>query len=294
MSDVITYMRGQIWMMKDYVEDKFHQKGSVQRGSRPVLIYSSDHGNITNDTVMVFKITSNSEKSKYSVNVKYEDENGKTSVILTNQVQTVDKSDLIRYLYTLSDDTMTKVMKAHEIATLGNISDSAKDIDSKIDEIYKIMADLKVIKMENMHDTSKDEKMIKEVAKELGKIYVDMSKYHDATISQIKDDMDPLSIYNAKCRMGLTNSNASDSSMADNVSQTAAVNDKPLHSSGRRNRKQPKKPSGYWTNERIKQFIADKDILTFDEYMKKYEYTDRKAIMKAYYTYSSKLNRMKK
>lgn len=44
----------------------------------------------------------------------------------------------------------------------------------------------------------------------------------------------------------------------------------------------------YWTPDKVNEFISDKDKLTLDEWMNKWGYTDRKAIMKLYYTFSSK------
>ena len=287
MSDVLIHKRGQVWILKDEVRDKSNILGSsVQRGTRPVLIFSSDKGNETNNTVIVLKITSHSEKAPYSVNVGFINENGKPNAILCNQVATVDKSDLVRYCYTVSDEIMSKVEKAHQLAT----DTVPPDINNKIEEIYKILEDLAVIKSNHMHDTTKDEKMIADVAFELKKLYANMSKYHDSTAEELRNSIPAINDYNAKQRMGVS-TNATKSKQASVHSEVNVNSSSDSVKCERASR--DRKPSGYWTTERIQQFISDKATLPLDEWMKKYGYTDRKTLMKAYYTYSSKLNRMR-
>lgn len=293
MSDVVTYKRGQVWIMKDDIKDKSCFSGSsVQRGTRPVLIFSSDRGNKSSSTVIILKITSHSEKGQLAVNVPYTDESGKPNVILCNQIATIDKSDLIKYIYTISDSIMDKVEAAHKIAT----DTSATQIDDKIDKIYKILEDLSVIKSNAMHNTSKDEKVIEDVASELQRLYADMSKYHDSTVAELKNSIPAINDHNAKLRMGLSKTNSEVNPNPSVADDKSAVDTKVVNSTSKPRKRKPstsQKPKGYWTEDRIKEFVVDKSALTFNDWMEKYEYTDRKAIMKAYYTYSSKLNRMK-
>lgn len=273
-------------MMRDSVKSNYHTISSVQQGNRPAVIFSSDFGNRTNSTVIVLKITSCSEKGSKSVNVHYLDESGKSNVVLCNQITTVDKSDLLEYMYTLSDETMRKVETAHQLAT----DTVPVKVDDKIDKIYKILEDLAVIKSNCLHDTSRDEKFIAEIANELQKLYANMSKYHDSTVEELRNSIPAINDSNAKIRMGLHNvgkSTESKSSSENNVNDLSKGN----RNSGKQSR--VRKPSGYWTDERIKEFVSDKDKLPLNDWMEKYKYTDRQTIMKAYYTYSSKLNKVK-
>ncbi len=279
MSDVLTYKRGQVWWMEDSISNKHQTIGSVQRGARPVVIYSSDKGNEHNSTLIVFKITSKSIKGNLPVNVKYIDVNETPNIILCNQINTVSKEDLSKYMYTLSEDIMSKVDKAFKLATDNGMHNNIEDIDSKIDEIYKILTDLSVLKSEKLHDTSKDEKVIRDVAAELKKLYSGMHKYYNSTVEELNHDISSLNKYNSKIRMGISTSKTIDSQDKKEITNCSKAKDTNI------------KPRGYWTPDRKKQFIRDKELLTMDEYMKKYGYTDRKRIMKAYYTYKGQMNK---
>lgn len=292
-------------MMRDTtVVSKYNCKGSVLHGNRPVLIISSDMGNRTSTVVTVLKITSADARSSRSINVGFINSDGETNVILCNQITTIDKSNLLEYMYTLSDDIIAEVEKSIDIS-LGR---HREDIDTKIDNIYTILEDLKVFKANQYHNTSKDEEFISNVAGQLKELYINMAKYHDSSVEDVKKNLISLSEANVKTRLNL-NVPTDNDSKTDNVS-IGSTNDKSehmfvtkdmiindtsnvseSHTKRKRSPNKSNKPKGYWTEERIKSFIEDKKTMTVEDWMTKYEYTDRQAIMKAYYTYSSKLNK---
>ena len=86
--------------------------GSEQGGVRPVLIIQNDTGNLHSPTVIVAAITSRRKKSTLPVHVLITaEESGlpADSVVLTEQVRTLEKSRLTRYLGRLGEDAMARI-----------------------------------------------------------------------------------------------------------------------------------------------------------------------------------------
>lgn len=72
--------------------------GSEQGGMRPVVIIQNDIGNKYSPTVIVAAITSKIQKAKMPTHVEISKKHGldRDSVILAEQVRTIDKSRLIQ------------------------------------------------------------------------------------------------------------------------------------------------------------------------------------------------------
>lgn len=86
--------------------------GSEQGGQRPVLIVQNDVGNKYSPTVIVAAITAKISKAKLPTHVEIHKEDVgllKDSVVLLEQIRTIDKKRLIQQLGTLSPDLMEKV-----------------------------------------------------------------------------------------------------------------------------------------------------------------------------------------
>ena len=86
--------------------------GSEQGGVRPVLIIQNDTGNLHSPTVIVAAITGRHKKPYMPVHVPISaEESGlpMDSVVLTEQVRTLEKSRLTRYLGRLPDTAMTRI-----------------------------------------------------------------------------------------------------------------------------------------------------------------------------------------
>lgn len=93
--------------------------GSEQGGTRPVLIIQNDIGNQYSPTTIVAAITSQVSKAKLPTHVELECETcglDKDSVVLTEQVRTIDKRRLKEKVSTLGEDIMEKVNRALEIS----------------------------------------------------------------------------------------------------------------------------------------------------------------------------------
>ena len=93
--------------------------GSEQGGHRPVLVIQNDVGNKYSPTVIVAAITSQISKAKLPTHVEISSQMynlEKDSVILLEQLRTVDKRRLREKVTHLSEEIMTKVDEAVRIS----------------------------------------------------------------------------------------------------------------------------------------------------------------------------------
>ena len=100
-----------------YYADLNPIRGSEQRGIRPVLIIQNDIGNKYSPTVIVAPITT----KKYNnipthVRIKRIKNMRPNSIVLLEQVRTIDKSRLKKYITKLNDYQIIKVEKALTIS----------------------------------------------------------------------------------------------------------------------------------------------------------------------------------
>ncbi len=89
--------------------------GSEQGGVRPVLVVQNDIGNKFSPTVIVAAITSQINKAKLPTHIEImADDYGlsKDSVILLEQIRTIDKRRLRERLGRLDEELMAKVNEA--------------------------------------------------------------------------------------------------------------------------------------------------------------------------------------
>ena len=78
--------------------------GSVQSGRRPVIIISNNTGNRFSKTIIVCSITS-ADKKSLPTHLDISTNGGlkKPSIVLCEQILTVNKSDLKQYIGTVTD-----------------------------------------------------------------------------------------------------------------------------------------------------------------------------------------------
>ncbi|KAI23892.1 type II toxin-antitoxin system PemK/MazF family toxin [Staphylococcus aureus] len=104
-----------------YLADLSPVQGSEQGGVRPVVIIQNDTGNKYSPTVIVAAITGRINKAKIPTHVEIEKKKyklDKDSVILLEQIRTLDKKRLKEKLTYLSDDKMKEVDNALIIITI--------------------------------------------------------------------------------------------------------------------------------------------------------------------------------
>ncbi len=93
--------------------------GSEQGGIRPVIIIQNDVGNRYSPTVIVSAITSQINKAKLPTHVEISSEEyglNKDSVVLLEQVRTLDKRRLKEKIGHMTDEDMSKVDVALKIS----------------------------------------------------------------------------------------------------------------------------------------------------------------------------------
>ncbi len=93
--------------------------GSEQGGVRPVLVVQNDVGNKFSPTVIVAAITSKISKAQLPIHVEVTREDhglDRDSVVLCEQIRTIDKGRLREKIAHLEADTMAKVDEALTIS----------------------------------------------------------------------------------------------------------------------------------------------------------------------------------
>ena len=89
--------------------------GSEQIGYRPVVVIQNDTGNKHGNTVIAAIITSKTKrKSKMPTHcrIKAQQGLGRDSLVLLEQIRTIDKERLKEYIGTLDSETMRRIDKA--------------------------------------------------------------------------------------------------------------------------------------------------------------------------------------
>lgn len=112
-----------------YYADLSPVVGSEQGGIRPVLIVQNDVGNKHSPTVIAAAITSQRDKSKLPTHIEVNaDKCGlqKDSIVLLEQIRTIDKKRLKERMGELDTNSMTKVNSALSIS-FGLRQDSTAD-----------------------------------------------------------------------------------------------------------------------------------------------------------------------
>ncbi|GGA74216.1 type II toxin-antitoxin system PemK/MazF family toxin [Salinicoccus roseus] len=98
-----------------YLADLSPVQGSEQGGKRPVVIIQNNVGNYHSPTVIVAAITGRINKAKIPTHVEISKDTynlDKDSVILLEQIRTVDKKRLREKLTYLNEEKMKEVDKA--------------------------------------------------------------------------------------------------------------------------------------------------------------------------------------
>lgn len=102
-----------------YYADLSPVVGSEQGGIRPVLIVQNDVGNKYSPTVIAAAITSQKDKTKLPTHIRINaDGSGLTrdSIVLLEQVRTLDKTRLMEKMGRLDDASMTRIDRALSVS----------------------------------------------------------------------------------------------------------------------------------------------------------------------------------
>lgn len=121
------YRRGDV-----YLADCGEWHGSIQGGIRPVVVMQNDTGNRHSPTLCVVKLTSKvKKKPNQPTHCMLKNVRGipYPSQVLAEQPDTINKSDIIRYMAHLSDKHMAEISRCIqvEMALGSNIQDMRSD-----------------------------------------------------------------------------------------------------------------------------------------------------------------------
>ena len=113
-----------------YYADLSPVVGSEQGGIRPVIILQNDKGNRYSPTTIIASATSRKKKSHLPTHIKIKIPNSKRkSVVMLEQVRTIDKSRLLEYIGKLDNGTMKKIDNAVKISFDIDINDEKRNND---------------------------------------------------------------------------------------------------------------------------------------------------------------------
>ncbi|SEN90435.1 mRNA interferase MazF [Mesobacillus persicus] len=102
-----------------YFADLSPVVGSEQGGVRPVLVIQNDIGNRFSPTVIVAAITAQIQKAKLPTHVEIDAKRygfERDSVLLLEQIRTIDKQRLTDKITHLDDEMMDKVDEALQVS----------------------------------------------------------------------------------------------------------------------------------------------------------------------------------
>ena len=105
-----TYFRGEI-----YLADLSPARGSEQDGLRPVIVIQNNKGNRFSPTLIVAAVTTGTKK-RVSQPTQYlimkNPALGNPSIVLTEQLRTIDKSRLVSFLGRVTEGQMRGIERA--------------------------------------------------------------------------------------------------------------------------------------------------------------------------------------
>lgn len=106
-------MKGDIYEVD--LQNPINNKDSRQAGRRPVIVVSSDIGNYSSSVVMVCPITTKRKPLSCNAEINWSTYGGK-STVLCNQIITMRKDQLQRYLGKVSYDDILRINTAMMIS----------------------------------------------------------------------------------------------------------------------------------------------------------------------------------
>ena len=97
-----------------YYADLGDGQGSEQGGIRPVVIIQNDIGNRYSPTVIVASVTAQLDKNNLPTHVKIKDYDNldRDSIVLLEQIRTLDKSRLKEFRFCVDIEDMKKINKS--------------------------------------------------------------------------------------------------------------------------------------------------------------------------------------
>lgn len=295
MEKVITHPRGAIY----FVDINFKEDAQgVQSGNRPCVVVSSDAGNSSSDVVTVLLITSK-EKSSKGINVPFMNWNGEENVVLCNQIHTVSKKWLTNKCFGMMPSSVMKEIDK-QLAVAMSISRNTVDISELTQAVNKII-DLKRQEIKNNKQPI-TQKAVTEIAEQLEHLFLDVLVPMDKEAKENeKEDIQkaaPIltSFIDAKTPLEKTEENKeTDKSKVSEKHEIPEISEKKesladtMVVEPEKSTKPKRKPKGFWTEEKIKEFINDKETMPLTALKQKWEIDNSQTIYQMYYRFKKDL-----
>lgn len=111
----LKFKYGQVWLVENQNSPKT-KRDHIQRKTRPMLIVSNNRNNYYAPTLNMIPLTSarNSIKGQYQLQYYWENSEYPQTV-LCEQITTVNKTDCIKYLYSIEPEIMNEIKIAMKI-----------------------------------------------------------------------------------------------------------------------------------------------------------------------------------
>lgn len=96
-------------------------KGSVQGGVRPVIVIQNQVGNDNSSTLIIAVVTTVIKKAKQPTHILIGEQFGlpKNSMVMFEQIKTIDKCELLHYIGRIDDATIIKQLNDAMKISLG-------------------------------------------------------------------------------------------------------------------------------------------------------------------------------
>lgn len=189
MDSTCKYVRGSVWYAadKDIFSDKAAANTHTQRGSRLVIIVSSNIGNVTSDMINVIPMSTKVAK-KMTINVPVLGYDGIEQIALCNMLMPMPKEYLIEYKYTLSDKVMKEIEKGILIANGMNSYAKTEEVSYTFDQLKSVIESI-VSHRVSMILESERESANKIGVVEISNMVEDLMKNAS---KEVRDEMDPV------------------------------------------------------------------------------------------------------
>lgn len=284
--DTLMYPRGSIW--KCNCSDILAEEG-VQAGTRPALIISSDSGNSTAASVIVAFITSNIDRAKYSINVGFTNADGAENVILCNQIRTIHKKNLVRFMGFVTPKVLDRVDKAIKISL--NLKESSLDL-SGLEEVVQNVIDKKITEIQD-HQPVVTQDAVNNIAAQIEKLFTDVLIPLDNKLKQERKEgiaeSAPIASTLVKGHTEL-----SERGQVKAEPEPEAIKAKPEIIKAEQTQSaikqepekvEQRKHRGFWTDEKKMEFIQDKENMPLSKVVEKWHISSKKSAYQMYYTF---------
>lgn len=269
MGKSIKYKRGSIWLCKDNETNNTRTgfRSHVQNSTRPVLIVSSDYGNMHSPVLNVVPLTTADKPC--SVNVPIDSEDGIMSYILCNQIKTIDAKDLIHYISTADDETMAEVEKTINYA----LGISAQRVEKSLKDIETMIQNIVTMKFNDLSTRDEFDTIVENIAKGLENTYGNLIEQYIANLNS------------AEKRLKAAAPELTKMSEIHNKNSEKSETKEGVENPKKRNYTPSNKPKGWWTLERKIKYVSDYESFDTQWMMAEYGIDIEDQVKKRYYQY---------